>query len=99
MGLPRNSWSPITGISDSRGKPNSEVPTPVVMPVLTITSERRKPVSPRANRLITTPPTIWFTPKRMDSTARRAATSPPASTEMRMENHSHPVDWASPMVA
>ena len=86
-------------MDDRSGSPNSEVPTPVVTPLLTITSERKKPVSPNANRLITTPDTIWFTPKRIDSTARRADTSPPATTEIRIENHSHPVDWALPMVA
>ena len=52
------------------------VGTPVVIPVSTITSERRNPVTPRANRLITTPEMIWSTRNVTDSRAWSSGDQP-----------------------
>ncbi len=60
IGPPVKIVSPTIGISDSSGMPISDVDTPLLKPDGTITSERRNPVRPRANRLITTPDTIWL---------------------------------------
>ena len=70
--------------------------TPVEMPVSTSTSERRKPVSPRASRLITTPAMIWSTRKVTARSASSSAMSPPVSRAIPTAAHSAQESWASP---
>ena len=96
IGLFVKSWSPTTGMSESKGIEIADVLTPVEMSRGTMTCERRKLVVPSASRLITTPEMIWSTRKVTDTTEWSAPISPPVSTAARMPIHSQNGSCASP---
>ena len=77
MGWAVKSWSPTIGMLERPGRAMSGVGMPIETPVGTITSERMKPVTPRARRLITTPEMTWSTRNDTHSRAWSSATSPP----------------------
>ena len=85
IGPPVKIVSPTIGISESSGRPIVRRRHAFVRPDGTITSERMKPVRPRAKRLITTPETIWLIWYLIDNTACSAASKPPARMATRID--------------